>query len=66
MQEKAEVSKSWGGAREGSGRKKMDESVKRHNVTLTLTAETRDNLRAAAKAAGISASELVTRWAETL
>ena len=54
MIEEAKDSKNWVGARQGAGRKSMNES------------ETREKLRAAAKAAGISASELVTRWAETL
>lgn len=66
MIEEAKVSKSWGGARKGAGRKSKSESEKRQTVTFTLTKEAREKIRSAAEAAGISSSELLSRWAETL
>lgn len=44
----------------------MDESEKRQATGFSLPVSAIAKIRAAAKAAGISASELVTRWAETL
>ena len=64
--EQTNISKNWGGAREGAGRKCVEPSQKRVSVTFALTIETKEKIRAAAKAAGLSASEFVSRWAEGL
>ena len=66
MNESAKLTKNWGGARKGAGRKSIDASKKRVSVTFALTAETKERIHQAAKAAGLSASEFVTRWAEQL
>ncbi|MBQ8061741.1 MAG: hypothetical protein IJ205_07380 [Bacteroidales bacterium] len=64
--ESTTISKSWGGARQGAGRKSVDQSVKKVTVAFSLSPEHKARVQAAAKAAGISASELLARWIEDL
>ncbi len=59
-------SKSWGGAREGAGRKKMGETAKNETVALRLRPELKARLFQVARERGISASELMARLIETL
>lgn len=64
--ESAKTSKSWGGRREGAGRKTMDTSEKKTIVSVYMRPEQKAKLRAAAEAAGLSASEFIGRWLDTL
>ena len=60
------ISKSWGGRREGAGRKAVDESVKKVSVTFALSPEHKARIQAAAKAAGLSSSEFLARMIDAL
>ena len=66
MDESAKVSKNWGGARKGAGRKSVDVSEKKVSVTFALSPEHKARIQEAAKAAGLSASEFLTRLIEQL
>lgn len=63
MNESAKISKSWGGARSGAGRKKVVE--KREIVSLYVRPDIKERLKAMADAEGIKIGELVTRWVES-
>lgn len=60
------ISKSWGGRREGAGRKAVDESVKKVSVTFALSPDHKARIQAAAKAAGLSSSEFLARMIDAL
>ena len=64
--ESTKTSKSWGGAREGAGRKAKDPSEKKVLVSVYIREDLRDKLQAAADREGVNISGLITRWAETL
>ena len=64
--ESAKVSKSRGGRREGAGRKTVDPSVKKAIVSIYLRPEQKQKLQQAAKAAGLSASEFLGRYLDSL
>ena len=64
--ESAKQSKSWGGRREGAGRKTMDASEKKAIVSVYMRPEQKAKLKAASEAAGLSASEFIGRWLDTL
>lgn len=64
--EETKKSKSWGGRREGSGRKVMDASDKKAIVSVYMRPDQKAKLKAAAEAAGLSASEFIGRWLDTL
>ena len=64
--ESAKTSKSRGGRREGAGRKTMDASEKKAIVSVYMRPEQKAKLKAAADAAGLSASEFIGRWLDTL
>ncbi len=64
--EETKLSKSWGGAREGAGRKAMDPSEKKAACTFYLDPEHKEKMKAAAKAAGLSLSELLARMIDSL
>lgn len=59
-------SKSWGGAREGAGRKSVDPSVKKVTMSVYLRPDLKARFQDAAKAAGLSTSELLASWIERL
>lgn len=60
------MSKSWGGARQGAGRKTVDPSIKKAIVSIYLRPEQKAKLKAASAAAGLSASEFICRWLDSL
>ena len=64
MEESAKISKSWGGARIGAGRKKVAD--KREIVSIYVRPDIKARLKAMADAEGIKIGELVTRWVEAL
>ena len=64
--ESTKTSKSWGGHREGAGRKAAGETAKSVTVALRLSPELKAKLFQVAGESGISASELMTRLIETL
>ena len=66
MEESAKISKNWGGAREGAGRKAVNPSAKKVSVTFALSPEHKARIQAAAAAAGLSASEFLSRLIEQL
>ena len=66
MEESANISKNWGGSRQGAGRKCVDASEKKVSVTFSLTPERKARIQAAAKAAGLSASEFLNRLIDQL
>ena len=66
MDESAKVSKNWGGARKGAGRKTMDASEKKAIVSVYMRPEQKEKLKAASQAAGLSASEFIGRWLDSL
>ena len=59
-------SKSWGGAREGAGRKSMDPSEKKVSMSVYLSPDLKSRFQAAAKASGMTTSELLSSWIERL
>ncbi|MBQ6577201.1 MAG: hypothetical protein IJL91_05585 [Bacteroidales bacterium] len=56
---------TWGGKREGSGRKSIGKS-NRVTIGLSVPPEVKEKLFAKAKDEGISVSELITRIVESL
>ena len=64
--ESTKTSKSWGGAREGAGRKTKDPSAKKLQMAIYLTPDQKERLQAAASREGVTISELIARWPETL
>lgn len=64
--ESAKMSKSWGGARQGAGRKAMGATAKNETVAVRLRPELKARLFQVASERGISASELMARLIETL
>ena len=64
--EETKPSKSRGGRRAGAGRKTMDASEKKAIVSVYMRPEQKAKLKAAADAAGLSASEFIGRWLDTL
>ena len=64
--EENKTSKSWGGRREGAGRKVMDASEKKAIVSVYMRPEQKAKLKAASEAAGLSASEFICRWLDSL
>ena len=64
--ESAKNSKNWGGARNGAGRKAMDISEKKAIMSIYLRPEQKAKLQEAASAAGLSVSEFIGRWTDTL
>lgn len=64
--EETKQSKNWGGRRAGAGRKTMDSSEKKAIVSVYMRPEQKAKLKAAADAAGLSASEFIGRWLDTL
>lgn len=63
---KENSSKNWGGCRQGAGRKVMDTSEKKAIVSVYMRPEQKAKLKAAAAAAGVSASEFIGRWLDSL
>ena len=57
-------SKSRGGARAGAGRKSVDPSEKKVQVSVCLRPDLKARFQEAAKAAGLSTSELLATWVE--
>lgn len=64
--ESTKPSKNWGGAREGAGRKAKDPSAKKLQMAIYLTPDQKERLTSAASREGVTISELIGRWAETL
>lgn len=64
--ESTKTSKSRGGAREGAGRKAKDPSAKKLQMAIYLTPGQKERLQATASREGITISELIGRWSETL
>ena len=54
--------KTWGGARPGSGRKPAEQKDKRVQMTVTVSRETRDKLKARAKEQHVRVGRLVDEW----
>ena len=54
--------KTWGGARPGSGRKPVPPEEKRVQMVVTIEKETRDNLKARAKAEHVRVGRLIDEW----
>ena len=52
--------KTWGGAREGAGRKPVED--KRVQMIITIAAETRDKLKAMAKEQHVRVGRLIDEW----
>ena len=57
---------SRGGARAGAGRKTLDPSRKKLQMAIYLLPEQKERLQAAADREGLTISELIGRWADTL
>lgn len=53
---------TWGGARPGSGRKPIPQEEKRVQMVVTIEKETRDKLRARAKAEHVRVGRLIDEW----
>jgi hypothetical protein len=64
--EENKISKSWGGRRKGAGRKVMDSSEKKTIVSVYMRPEQKAKLKAASEASGLSASEFICRWLDSL
>ena len=64
--ESTKTSTNWGGARTGAGRKAKDPSEKKALVSVYLKLNQKAKLQAAANREGLTISELIGRWAETL
>ena len=64
--EKANISKSKGGARPGAGRKRMGATPKSETIGLRVRPEIKERLFRAASDRGISVSEFVARLIEAL
>ena len=64
--EKTSTSSGRGGARQGSGRKKMGPEIKKATVGFRLRPELKDRLFQVAEERGISASELIAQLIESL
>ena len=54
--------KTWGGARPGSGRKPIPREEKRVQMVITIEKETRDKLKARAKAEHVRVGRLIDEW----
>ena len=64
MRESAKISKNWGGARTGAGRKKMDD--KRVILSLYVRPDIKARIMDLASTEGLKPGDLVTRWVETM
>ena len=64
--ENAKISKNWGGARPGAGRKSKSGSPKTQTIGIRIRPELKDRLFQVAKERGISASDLVSELIETI
>ncbi len=50
---------TWGGAREGAGRKRQGEEARRSTISFVCTESEKEELKAQAKAAGLSQSQYI-------
>ncbi len=50
---------TWGGAREGAGRKRQGEEARRSTISFVCTESEKEDLKAQAKAAGLSQSQYI-------
>lgn len=66
MENKSNAKKDgWGGKREGAGRKSIGKT-KRVTIALSVDPETKAKIQRLAEEQGVSMSEYINRWAETL
>ena len=64
--ESAKMSKSWGGRREGAGRKTIDASEKKAIVSVYFRPQQKSKLKSLADAEGLSVSEYLGRLIDSL
>lgn len=61
-----EEKKTWGGARNGAGRKSIDPATSRITISVTVSRATRAVLNALAAKKGVKIGRLIDEWAMNL